>query len=135
MSSRRFTVGRAPTCDIPIADDSVSRVHAEIVIIGKDRMVVRDLGSQNGTILLRQGREFHLGEETIYLSDTLRFGEVTLAAREVFEALGPQDAAAAPEPTPAPQHNADGGGGGAALVRCECGAVKPRGQRCPVCGE
>jgi pSer/pThr/pTyr-binding forkhead associated (FHA) protein len=132
MSSRRFTVGRAPTCDIPIADDSVSRVHAEIAIVGKDRMVVRDLGSQNGTILLRQGREFRLGEETIYLSDTLRFGEVTLLAREVFEALGPQDPAASPESTPAPQPNA---GSGAALVRCECGAVKPRGQRCPVCGE
>jgi pSer/pThr/pTyr-binding forkhead associated (FHA) protein len=110
----------------------VSRVHAEIAIVGKDRMVVRDLGSQNGTILLRQGREFRLGEETIYLSDTLRFGEVTLLAREVFEALGPQDPAASPESTPAPQPNA---GSGAALVRCECGAVKPRGQRCPVCGE
>ncbi len=133
MSSRRFTVGRAPSCDIPIADDSVSRVHAEIVIIGKDRMVVRDLGSQNGTILIRQGREFRLGEETIYLSDSLRFGEVTLAAREMFEALGPENPPAPPEPTPVPQHNA--GGGSAALVRCECGAVKPRGQRCPVCGE
>lgn len=133
MSSRRFTVGRAPTCDIPIADDSVSRVHAEIVVLGTDRMLVRDLGSQNGTVLLRQGREFKLGEETIYLTDTLRFGEVTLLAREVYEALP----AERPAPAPVVQRPArvKPSSGGAAMVRCECGAVKPRGQQCPVCGE
>jgi pSer/pThr/pTyr-binding forkhead associated (FHA) protein len=134
MSSRRFTLGRATTCDIPIADDSVSRVHAEIVILGTDRMLVRDLGSQNGTVLLRQGREFRLSEETIYLSDTLRFGEVTLLAREVFEALS----GSSEEPAPAvarPAAAKKPSSGGAALVRCECGAIKPRGQSCPVCGE
>ncbi len=133
MSSRRFTVGRAPTCDIPIADDSVSRVHAEIVVLGTDRMLVRDLGSQNGTVLLRQGREFKLGEETIYLTDTLRFGEVTLLAREVYEALPAEQ----PAPSPVVQRPARGklSSGGPAMVRCECGAVKPRGRQCPVCGE
>jgi pSer/pThr/pTyr-binding forkhead associated (FHA) protein len=135
MSSRRFTLGRAPTCDIPIADDSVSRVHAEITILGVDRMHVRDLGSQNGTVLMRQGREFRLGEETIYLSDTLRFGEVTFLAREIFEALSAP--AVSPEPAPAPKRAAPGkpSSGSPSLVRCECGAVKPRGQSCPVCGE
>ncbi|HVA84658.1 MAG TPA: FHA domain-containing protein [Candidatus Binataceae bacterium] len=135
MSSRRFTLGRAPTCDIPIADDSVSRVHAEILIVGRDRMLVRDLGSQNGTVLLRQGREFRLGEETIFLTDTLRFGEVTLLAREVFEALSNSVEEPAPAPAVARQAPAQRPSGGSALVRCDCGAIKPRGQRCPVCGE
>jgi pSer/pThr/pTyr-binding forkhead associated (FHA) protein len=136
MSSRRFTVGRATTCDIPIADDSVSRVHAEIQLIGNDRMLVRDLGSQNGTVLLRQGREFRLGEETIFLTDTLRFGEVSLLAREVFEALSSSAGEPAAPPVAARRAPTQKpSGGGAALVRCDCGAVKPRGQRCPVCGE
>lgn len=137
MNSRRFTLGRATTCDIPIADDSVSRVHAEILIVDGDRMLVRDLGSQNGTVLLRQGREFRLGEETIFLTDTLRFGEVTLQAREVFEALSNSvDQPAPPAPAivrPAPPEKRPSGA--QALVRCDCGAIKPRGQRCPVCGE
>jgi pSer/pThr/pTyr-binding forkhead associated (FHA) protein len=138
MSSRRFTLGRATTCDIPIADDSVSRVHAEILILGSDRMLIRDLGSENGTVLFRQGREFRLGEETIFLTDTLRFGEVTLLAREVFEALSNASESAAPAPAPAAARPAPAqkpSSGGPALVRCDCGAIKPRGQRCPVCGE
>jgi pSer/pThr/pTyr-binding forkhead associated (FHA) protein len=154
MSSRKFTLGRATTCDIPIADDSVSRVHAEILMLGNDRMLVRDLGSQNGTVLLRQGREFKLGEETIFLTDTLRFGEVTLAARDVFEALSSSAAprasapaqvlapspAVAPTPVPAqgvvrPPPPQKASSGKSALIRCDCGAIKTRGQRCPVCGE
>ena len=155
MSSRKFTLGRASTCDIPIAEDSVSRVHAEILMLGHERMLVRDLGSQNGTVLVRQGREFKLGEETIFLTDTLRFGEVTLAAREVCEALSsvvasPASGSAqilAPSPAVAPAPIAAPGivrpppppqkasSGKSALIRCDCGAIKTRGQRCPVCGE
>lgn len=111
-------------------------MHAEITILGTDRMHVRDLGSQNGTVLLRQGREFRLGEETIYLTDTLRFGEVTLLAREVFDAISTPEVAG-PPPAPTPKRAAPGkpASGSPSLVRCECGAVKSRGQVCPVCGE
>lgn len=100
-------------------------------------MLVRDLNSQNGTILLRQGREFRLGEESVFLTDTLRFGQVALPAREIFEALS----SSVKEPTPAPVAARQvaapkpSGGAAGALVRCDCGAIKPRGQRCPVCGE
>jgi pSer/pThr/pTyr-binding forkhead associated (FHA) protein len=158
MSSRKFTLGRATTCDIPIADDSVSRVHAEILMVGKDRLLVRDLGSQNGTVLVRQGREFRLGEETIFMTDTLRFGEVTLLAREVFEALSNSVEERTPAPIlppgPIPERKPvvppkpvqapvimppppvqKPSSGKSALIRCDCGAIKPRGQLCPVCGE
>jgi pSer/pThr/pTyr-binding forkhead associated (FHA) protein len=30
---RRFTIGRDKTCDVPIADDSVSRLHAQFSIL------------------------------------------------------------------------------------------------------
>jgi len=60
-------------------------------------MVVRDLGSQNGTVLVRVGREIKLGEETVSAGDTLRFGEITIPAREIFDALTGRSA----EPVPA----------------------------------
>ncbi|MBI4523796.1 MAG: FHA domain-containing protein [Deltaproteobacteria bacterium] len=31
--TKKFTIGRDKNCDIPIADDSVSRLHAEITIV------------------------------------------------------------------------------------------------------
>ncbi len=42
------TLGRSSTCDVHLPDASVSRRHAEIVR-REDRLLVRDLGSRNGT--------------------------------------------------------------------------------------
>lgn len=99
-------------------------------------MLLRDLASQNGTVLLRQGREFRLGEETIFPTDTLRFGEVTLLAREIFEALSKPVEPPTPVPVAAPKAPLrKPAGAGGALIRCGCGAIKTRGQLCPVCGE
>ena len=41
-------MGRAPECDIELADATVSRRHAEVVRDG-DAWFIRDLGSSNGT--------------------------------------------------------------------------------------
>lgn len=44
-----LTVGRVAGVGLQIEDDSVSRKHAEVEVLGKDEVVVRDLGSANGT--------------------------------------------------------------------------------------
>ena len=44
----RLEIGRALDCDISILEPSLSRKHAELHLIGDD-LVVRDLGSVNGT--------------------------------------------------------------------------------------
>ncbi|MFN0152350.1 MAG: SpoIIE family protein phosphatase [bacterium] len=44
------TIGRASDCDITLASSSVSKRHAEIDVSGMD-VVVRDLGSKNGTFV------------------------------------------------------------------------------------
>ena len=43
-------VGRAPTCDLPVFDPTISRRHAEVVADG-DGVRIRDLGSSNGTFV------------------------------------------------------------------------------------
>ena len=43
-----FTIGRSPDCDLPLADPTVSWVHAELRRVG-DAWVLADLGSRNGT--------------------------------------------------------------------------------------
>ncbi len=141
MVGRRYTVGRARNCDLPIADDSVSRVHAELWFVDSDSLRIRDLGSQNGTRIIRQGREFVLGEETAVSGDQICFGEVKISASDVINALRSSAAAPAPSrtddtPRPAsPNPAAPGASSRASLVRCVCGAIKPRTGACPVCGE
>jgi|HubBroStandDraft_3_1064219.scaffolds.fasta_scaffold57092_2 adenylate cyclase len=48
---RVLVVGRAEDCDLPLADSTVSRRHAELEAAGAAGLRVRDLGSSNGTFL------------------------------------------------------------------------------------
>jgi apolipoprotein N-acyltransferase len=53
---RTFTIGRDKSCDVPIADDSVSRVHAEVWLGSDGALMLADRGSSNGTSLIRSTR-------------------------------------------------------------------------------
>lgn len=72
---RSLRIGRGSGCDLVLADDSVSRRHAEIALRG-GICAVRDLGSCNGTYVngrpitrarLRRGDELQLGETVLRL--------------------------------------------------------------------
>jgi hypothetical protein len=69
-------IGRSPSCDLVLTDDSVSRRHAEIALRG-GRCAIRDLGSCNGTWVngrsitraeLRRGDELQVGETILRLT-------------------------------------------------------------------
>src|SRR6476469_6916941 len=64
-------VGRAPTCDLPVFDPTISRRHAELVADG-DTLSLKDLGSSNGTFL--NGAK--VGEATVAIDDLVAFGKV-----------------------------------------------------------
>jgi predicted component of type VI protein secretion system len=89
---RRFTIGRERSCDVAIADDSVSRVHAEIWLADDGTLMLEDRGSSNGTTLIRGGL-IHAGQssplknEVVLPGDQIRFGGVTLGVRDVIEAV------------------------------------------------
>ncbi len=88
---RKFTIGRDPRCDIAVADDSVSRVHAEFLCAADGSMTVRDRGSRNGTRVLRKGAAKPVAEveEVVYLTDTLQFGGASLTVGVLyFHGLG-----------------------------------------------
>jgi len=66
-------LGRAPECDIELADATVSRRHAEVVRDG-DAWFIRDLGSSNGTKLNGAG----VVDQILNDGDEIRLGAVTL---------------------------------------------------------
>jgi adenylate cyclase len=86
-SGRALLVGRAMACDLPIADPTVSRQHAEIEAVNGGALV-RDLHSTNGTYV--NGQRV-VGQALAPLGARVSFGKVDFEVQEE----------AAPEPPPA----------------------------------
>jgi RsiW-degrading membrane proteinase PrsW (M82 family) len=78
-----LTLGRDPAADIIIGDPSISRRHAELVLLDDRRIFVRDLGGSNGTIRIRAGQRIQVQREIVAPGDEVSFGDVVLS----FDAL------------------------------------------------
>jgi hypothetical protein len=160
--SRKFTIGRDRISDIPIADDSVSRTHAEMWIEDDGTLMLADRGSSNGTQIIRAGHTSPLKLAAVLPTDQIQFGEIALPVKDLLDAIeakfpGAIPHAASPPPVPSPPPLPVQGGlpppplarpaappplpprpaaaaaAGGGLVRCECGAIKTMGQVCPGC--
>jgi len=136
---RTFTIGRAPDCDIVLADDSVSRRHAELMVVADGQIFLADCRSTHGTQVIENGVKQPLDQQVVSPHASIRFGDVTMAVAEILSALRtryPDLAIPAPADArpPAPRHGRTWPRG-TRLVRCACGTVKPKGHACPECGE
>jgi pSer/pThr/pTyr-binding forkhead associated (FHA) protein len=92
LSSKRTILGRRPDCDLRIPTRDVSRRHCEIGPGEKrSELVVRDLGSSNGTYV----NDKRIAETTLKPGDRLTVGPVTFVVRINGEPakIRPQDAA------------------------------------------
>jgi adenylate cyclase len=70
-SGALLIVGRAPASDIPVIDPTISRRHAEVESTD-DAVIVRDLGSSNGTFL----NGTRIDEAEVSPGDVVTFGKV-----------------------------------------------------------
>ena len=82
----RWLVGRAPTADVVLDHDTVSREHGVLSVSG-GRVTITDLGSANG--VLRNGTRV-TAETEIGPDDVLLVGAVALAVRRVTDADRPR---------------------------------------------
>jgi CheY-like chemotaxis protein/tetratricopeptide (TPR) repeat protein len=71
IDSARFTLGRGTENSLTAADQTVSRVHAEIIRLGNN-FLLRDLGSRNGTFVNGE----RISEQVLSHQDTVRLGNV-----------------------------------------------------------
>jgi adenylate cyclase len=79
-----LVVGRAPTCDIPIIDPTISRRHAE-VDCGESGCTIRDLGSSNGTFV----NGTRVEASPVGVGDVVTFGKVGFRLAQVAAAPAP----------------------------------------------
>ena len=57
MTKQEYFIGRDPSCDLRLESDKVSRRHC-MLMIDQDRVMVRDMGSRNGTLV--NGLKIHV---------------------------------------------------------------------------
>ena len=74
MSADKITVGRSDQADVIIEDETISRLHLELIIVSDDRIRIRDLGSANGTYLVKSGR-IKISDETVEPDQKIVIGE------------------------------------------------------------
>ena len=75
ISAAETLIGRAPSCDLQISDESMSREHA-VVLRRNEGVHLRDLGSLNGTYVNRRRIE---SEERLEDGDEVQVGKFRLA--------------------------------------------------------
>jgi two-component system response regulator GlrR len=95
FAAGRCTIGSAPSCDLVIADPTVSRFHCELSI-GDKWARIRDLGSRNGTFVdgtliesafLRTGSQVRLGQSVVRFQRADMSHPVELSQRARFGSL------------------------------------------------
>jgi hypothetical protein len=116
VTREQCLVGRDPTCEVVLADGSVSRKHARIERRGADWAVI-DQGSANGTfvdsqrvaeVVLRSGQELRFGalsyrveiEGAASTADTVGFSAPEATVVATPPPLPPRPAAPTPAPRP-----------------------------------
>ncbi len=131
---RKFTIGRDRLCDVPIADESVSRMHAELLIAGDGSLLISDCRSRNGTALIRDTNVRPVFQEYVYASDEVQFGEVILTVQDLIETVAMKYPGVIDYRTLAAQPNPPAALP-ARLIRCVCGATRIAARACSECGQ
>ena len=133
----KFTVGRDARCDVVLADDSISRRHAELLVFPDGMLFFTDCASSLGSVLIRDGVERPVHQDVLMPDDRLRLGELELSAADLLALVRDSGARGRGLPASAARPPDDSGGErwarGTLLVRCDCRQVKPKDAPCPHC--
>jgi len=85
---QRRSVGRSKENDLPVEDQSVSKIHASLVFNSGRQLVVADTGSTNGTFIndkrIAYGRAF-----PITAADKVKFGNIEVVFEHLPRAVEP----------------------------------------------
>ncbi len=131
--SKRFSLGRADAgrADILLPGSTISARHAEMYIDNNGTLFVSDMGSSNGTAIIRNGKKLTVSSQSVSLSssDILSLGGENFTISELLKKL-PKDGSAHHDPAATPQAAFAG-----KMMRCSaCGSVTPEGKACIECG-
>lgn len=82
-----FSIGRDSSCEISIADQSVSRKHAQIFISNSGKLFLIDCNSSYGTFIIEKGQKRQISQSEISVSDELCFGSYSIMGQDLFNKI------------------------------------------------
>lgn len=131
--SKRLSIGRADarSADILLSGGTISAKHAEIYIDDRGSLMINDLGSSNGTEIIRHGQTLKVSSITVSLlpSDIVSLGGKNFS---VDDLLSKQSQASVSQKVVL--LNKKSNISGRKMIRCtSCGSVTPQGSACVEC--
>jgi len=131
--SKRLSIGRADarSADILLSGGTISAKHAEIYIDDRGSLMINDLGSSNGTEIIRHGQTLKVSSITVSLlpSDIVSLGGKNFS---VDDLLSKQSQVSVSQK--AVLLNKKSNISGRKMIRCtSCGSVTPQGSACVEC--
>src|ERR1700689_4127386 len=84
---KSFSIGRSRECDVIIAEPSVSRHHAEIIVNSAADFVLIDCESKFGTFLRRDGGWRPVSSTGVAIDDQVRLGHHETTVRTLVTAV------------------------------------------------
>lgn len=131
--SKRFSLGRddAGKADILLSGSTISAKHAELHIDHNGVLLVCDLGSSNGTNILRKGKIINVLSQLVPLvsSDILSLGGKSFSIEKLLMML-PKSGNISNRSVSSAEPDFVG-----KMMRClACGSVTPVGSSCVECG-
>ncbi|MBL7979032.1 MAG: FHA domain-containing protein [Bacteroidetes Order II. Incertae sedis bacterium] len=138
MRERRFTIGRGSSCDIVLADATVSRLHATLTLLEGGRLLLTDCHSANGTKVFVKGNPLKITHELVLPGDSVQFGDIVWEVNDMLKALWLKNPNFDPANYSHPQDVLRSGYDptklSGLLVMCKsCHYLKPKGETCPNC--
>lgn len=86
--SSNKTLGSLADCDLVVAGDTVSPIHAQLMLTREGFLNVLDAGSDHGTWLGRNGQWIRVMKAELGQNDRIRFGEVEVTLEQLLPLFG-----------------------------------------------
>ena len=88
---RTTKIGRDKSCDVWLDEQTVSLVHAELIITDDKKLFLNDCASKHGTFVYRSRQWEPLRQDFIDVEERLRFGNAQLRAGDILLHLRSSD--------------------------------------------
>lgn len=81
---KTFKIGRADSCDVCLDEQTVSAVHAELVLTDSKKLFLNDCGSEHGTYVFRSKQWAPITQDFIHPDEWVRFGDLEVSGTDLL---------------------------------------------------